>query len=261
MGFMKQAFLVLTLLLTTQAVASTGVVLSRDYPDALSIRSMARRAVEDYTAQHAAFPDSIQLLQDLGYTAYHFPTSYRPQIDIRDSRLYLNSLGRPAFFGGQSAVLRKELSVNLPRPGLATNVEQTDPDGVSRQYQSWHFPGAKWLANGASGRQLEDAIRFDRLHTHICWLTDDYQGTFSAMPQSLGDLEKYFGTERNQLGWIGVSEVWSLEDVNRATGNLFVGWDSNRWVVSINNGIEVQTVSWRPMEGGKYRFDAPGLKY
>jgi hypothetical protein len=104
---------------------------------------------------------------------------------------------------------------------------------------------------------VDAALRRERLALHLNWLTMEQSRGNGLMPQSLRELEELNGTERNLLGWQGTQEVFDLDSVRWQPGNLFVGWDHNAWVISINLGPKVATWRWTPRRDGTYGTDGP----
>jgi hypothetical protein len=244
---------------TATVMAGGDVVIARDYPNAAVFMQMARRGIVDYTARNGAFPPGLQALQDGGYTAYLFPTNWRPGYEQTADQVRLNLYGHPVYVAGHS-VKTSNITVVRPQPGLYHDVARDFPDTssgrvVNRQGvdRVWNFPGAQWLAAGKSWSEVDRALRFERIAIHLNWMTYEFNQANRAMPDDLRELETYLGTERNALGWQGVTEVGSLAAVAWEPGNLFVGWDHNGWVVSMNLGWgELDTHRWTPGRQGFY---------
>jgi hypothetical protein len=187
-----------------------------------------------------------------------FPTNWRPLYEVRGSTAHVGTYGQPVYFAGQS-VKTYDITVTAPGPGLYHDIASDKPDtssGAVRHLPGtervWHFPGAEWLAAGHSWNEVERALRGDRIATHLNWLTFEYNRAFGTMPADLHDLEAYQGTQRDPLCWQGVTEVGSLATVSWQTGNLYVGWDHGAWVISINEGLAVNTRRWQPGTQGYY---------
>jgi hypothetical protein len=239
--------------------AESQVVLARDHPNAAVFMQMARRGILDYTARNGSFPAGLQALQDAGYTAYLFPINWRPGYEIAGNEARVNLHGHPVYIAGQS-VKTSNIAVVRPRPGLYHDQTQDFPDtstgavvnrpGVTRV---WHFPGANWLAEGKPWPEVDRALQFERIAIHLNWMTYEYNQAHNAMPTTVHDLEAYQGTERNSLGWRGVTEVSTLATVAWEPGNLYAGWDRNAWVVSMNLGWgRIDTQRWVPGDRGYY---------
>jgi hypothetical protein len=251
----------LTLLVFHQAaMARQAPVLARDYPGAIVFLQMARRGVQDYTAQKGTFPPDLKAVESAGYTAYLFPTDWKPVYSILGDYVEIRNVSSPGFLGGQTNSI-DHIEIRQPKPGLFHDSQERAPGGAEGEMYTnrvWHFPGAEWLHAGQSWTAVEAALRLDRIYVHLNWMTGEYNHATKAMPGSLRDLELMLGTERNPLAWSQVHEVGSASAVAAQAGNLFVGWDNGKWIVSINNGMEVETLRWIPGSEGLYIMEGVG---
>lgn len=232
--------------------AEQRVSLAADHPEAAIFRQMARRGALDFAASGGRLPASLSEIQDNGFSAYLFPTNWRPEFQHNGNSLTIASFGRPSFLSGRY-VNGYDINVDLPPGGLFVDAQVPAAiHGVPMSQREmvierrWSFPGAQWLHAGYGNREVALALRAERLSIHLNFLTYEFQATMGRMPQSLDELERFCGTERNSLGWEGLNEVSVLSDVGWQPGSFFIGWDHNDWVISMNLGPEVSTQRWKP---------------
>lgn len=247
------------LLAAALPVPAAAASLAADHPEAAIFRQMARRGGIDFAVRQGRLPASLADIQDAGYSAYLFPTNWRPDFRFNGRTLTISSFGRPVYLAGEYIQGYDSLVV-LPEPGLYEDVQTIEPvAGMPAEQRAtvterhWRFPGAQWLYAGYGWHDVERALRAERISIHLNFLTSEFQSSLSRMPQTLTELERFGGTERNYLGWQGVQEVATLDSVEWQAGNLFVGWDRNDWVISINLGPQTETRRWSPTgRGGIY---------
>ena len=114
------------------SAAQADAVLARDYPEAAVFLQMARRGAVDFAARHGRLPQGLPEIQDGGYSAYLFPTNWRPRFEVRDAMLEIGNYGRPVYLGGQH-VKAYDVRVTPPAAGLyhdlATGIPQAAGGG------------------------------------------------------------------------------------------------------------------------------------
>lgn len=248
---LKYSFMVfaiqLCLLVPGSSDARRGVVLAEDYPYAAIFMSMARRAELDHAARTGSFAPDLDTLVAGGYTAYHFPPGFQPDIAYDDDNATITCWGRsihtmnhdlePVPYGcGNPHGEWYEVSEQLmPEHGDAAG------EWKNQEVKAWKFRGAEWLDGGCNWDTVEQAQRFDRVTQHLVMASSEYSADNYGMPVDLADLEDYIGVPRNDACWNGLNIVNFLDEVELAAGNLFIGWAGDEWVIMCNLGPEIYT--------------------
>lgn len=231
------------------AIASTNIVLATDYPYANTFMQMVRRSTADYCAVNQSHPEGIEVLETQGYSPYLFPEDFSFDVSVDGKTVRFTPHSTYSYGDGLVSVSYLVGAV-IPETELQKQFEVANfvyRDG--KQYRDgnkfidiWNFRGAEWLYDGYSWDDVERGLKLDRIVTHLTWVSKNYQyDSGSEMPFNIEELEAYVGVARNPLCWEGVELVNSSSDVEYSTGNLFVGWEGDEWVVSCNLGPEILT--------------------
>jgi hypothetical protein len=243
----------LTMLLAISILAAAAAYgISRasgldSYPNQQILYSMVHSAAINAGIVNKALPQDIRDSELTVRMPYSVGLDNLISYDLNGDKAVLDSMAGEVYMGRTPDPNFRQLTAPLVDASRLFDMEEVthlgkgvdDPTTETVKHYRWYsaqYVGSDFDNQVAFIRNLDLQLLFN----HLGVATLIFYNETGSYPSNVGELETFWGYERNAQFWQQVNVVGSPEEVDGSVGNVYLGGSSyGNWVLSVNIGSQV----------------------